>query len=130
MREIISKSESIAISKLYKKDKQCCLIELNGKKLKTRFLYFEKLKKKLQLNDSFSNNLNAYSDMMRDAYTYYNKEKIIFLIKHYRHFLEDDPGKDTIEKIFDDAIIPYFETEIEHMTQNGTARAIHVYCVM
>jgi len=130
MKEIISKSESKSIIKRYKNDAQCCLIELNGKKLKTKALYFDTLKEKLQLNDSFSNNLDAYSDMMRDEFTYYNKKKIVFVIKHYQHFLEADNARETILKIFDNDIIPYFETKSSLSEEYHQARIIHIYCVL
>lgn len=119
MREFIDKHKSKEIIKKYKKDEACCFIKLNGKKLKTKEEYYEKLSKKLQLNATFSNNYNAYSDMMRDEYTYYNKDTIIFVIKNYDHFLQDDHSKSIIEKIFDTDIIPEFEHK----------QTIHVYCV-
>lgn len=129
MREKITKAESKIILKKYKKDPSCCLVKLNGKKLPNKEVYYDKLKKKLQLNDSFANNYNAYSDMMRDGYTYYNRDTIIFVIKHYRQFLSEDKGKPIIERIFDEDIIPFFEGEEMGSIQGGSKKVIHVYCV-
>lgn len=129
MREMISKSVRKDLLKKYKKDPQCCLIKLNGKKLPTKEAYYKKLKDKLQLNDTFANNYNAYSDMMRDSYTYYNKATIVFMINHYDRFLEEDQGKAIIETIFDEDIIPFFENHYGSRQQGGTKKTIHVYCV-
>lgn len=119
MREYISRSEARDMIKRYKSHDGCCLIKLNGKKIRTRDAYYDKLRKKLRLNATFSNNYNAYSDMMRDAYTYYDKQCIVFVIKHYEDFLSRDGSKEMIERIFDQDIIPYFQVASE----------IHVYCV-
>jgi RNAse (barnase) inhibitor barstar len=130
MREFISESKRKEIIKATKQDATCCLVKLNGKKLRTKELYYDKLKEKLQLNESFSNNYNSYSDMMRDPFTYYNKDKIVFVIKHYEMFLSEDTSKAMIEKIFDDAIIPFFQGEIEEVVHQGSKKEIHVYCVL
>lgn len=129
MREFINKAEGKIIKSLYKKDNSCCYLKLNGKKLKTKEAYYEKLSRKLQLNDTFSNNLNAYSDMMRDPYTYYNKDKIVVVIKNYTLFLCDDPDKSKIEKIFDQDIIPFFREEILNKVQKGKIKEYHIYCI-
>lgn len=120
MREFINKEQYSELKKKYKNDSSCCYIKLNGKKLKTKEEYYEKLKDKLQLNNSFSNNINAYSDMMRDPYTYYNKETIVFVIKNYDKFLCKEPSIGSFNKIFDKDIIPVLRSENKN---------IHVYCV-
>jgi len=120
MREFINKDQYRELKKKYKDDKDCCYIKLNGKKLKTKEEYYEKLKEKLQLNDSFSNNINAYSDMMRDPYTYYNKDIILFVIKNYDKFLCEEASRSSYNQIFDKDIIPVLRSEDKY---------VHVYCV-
>jgi len=117
MREFIMADAANHIKLECESDEDCCFVHLEGSKLKTKEQYFQKLSETLRLSDTFSNNFNAYADMMCDAFTYYNKEKIVFLIDHYDAFLSEDASKKIIETIFDEAIIPYFEGDI------------HVYCV-
>lgn len=129
MREFINKDDYKEIKEKYKDNNKCCYIKLNGKKLKTKEDYYEKLKKKLELNDSFSNNLNAYSDMMRDPYTYGNKQIIVFVIKKYKDFLSEETSKPVFEKIFDKDIIPFFRNEVKATVMKSEYVEIHVYCM-
>lgn len=129
MREFINKEQYKKIKKKYKNSDNCCYVKLNGKKLKTLEDYYTRLSQKLQLNDSFSNNFNAYSDMMSDPFTYYNKNIIIFVIKNYDDFLSEEKSKKVIEQIFDQDIIPYFRKEISRTTMNTTNKEVHVYCL-
>lgn len=109
MREFISKEDAENIIIRFKGDEECMLIIIEGRITTTINQYFYELRKVLRLSDTFSNNLNSYSDMLRDEYSYYNKENIVFVIKDYNCFLSDYSRKNTIEKIFDEDIIPYFK---------------------
>lgn len=119
--QLISKNVYKTTVKPLKQAPDCCYIKLNGKHLPNKTKYFKRLAKKLQLNDSFHRNLDAYVDMMCDHYTYYNRDNIVFVITHYEHFLEDEHQRALYLQLFADEIIPYF-------TGNGQA-TIAVYGV-
>lgn len=129
MREFVSPEKLAEIRQICQRDENCCLIDLEGSKLKNKYDYYEELGKQLQLNDSFNHNFNAYSDMMCDPYTYYNKEKIVFLIDEYEKFLSEDYSLDIIEEIFDEVMSPFFRESIESLVQYGIVRKFHIYCV-
>lgn len=130
MRQIISKKQRKSLKQQFENDPNCCFIYIKGKQIKTKEDYYAVLREKLQLNESFSNNLNAYSDMLRDPFTYFNKEKIVFLIKRYDKFLRNDPIKLKIEMIFDKAIIPFWSGEIADTTVGACHHEFHLYCEM
>lgn len=130
MREIITKKQRKMLKHKFENDPTCCLIYLKGKQIKTKDDYYAILREKLQLNESFSNNLNAYSDMLRDPFTYFNKEKIVFLIKRYDKFLRNEPLKLKFEMIFDEAIIPFWKGQISDTTVGASHHKFHLYCEM
>lgn len=107
-------------------EEDCCYIYIQGSESETLEEYFMLLKNKLRLNDSFSNNLNSYCDMMCDSFTYYEKRKIIFAISEYNQFLSKYDRKEIIEEIFNDDIIPFFEEEISNTVVGGRTQEIQV----
>lgn len=112
MIEFVDKTKIREIVKACLNHEDCCLVYLNGRWIKDKMDYYKTLKKQLQLNDSFSNNLNAYKDMMCDPYTYYNQSNIVFVIENAHNFLKKDPiFRQKVEMVFLADIIPFFSRQ-------------------
>lgn len=113
--------------KIYANDDTFC-VEIDGRKCSHLADYFIEISNKFQF-PTIAKGFDVYDDWITDL-TWINQDKIVVIINNYTDFLRCDLlSKKKVLELFEQSILPWWDTEVCNCVVGGIPKSFTVYLV-
>jgi len=106
------------------------LVEIHGREIQSWDEYLDKIEVAFQFPNEWRVNISGYCDWMKDL-NWLGKESYVLIIHDYSSFLVHDlKCKELVMEIFNDEILPWWQSTDEGKLFNGWAiKPFNIYLV-
>lgn len=105
------------------------LVELDGSTIQSWKDYVSEIEKKFMFPTTCINSVDRYLDWIRDL-SWLEKEEYILVIYNSNSFLIKDLAlKNKVVMYFKEAILPFWQSEVEEVVVGGKAKPFMVYLI-